>query len=112
MPEEIMVHLLPTTLEYLNMYLLQQSSSILQQPVGQCEQHMAVMWAVAFFLLENFEHEIQVKQETKFANSCFSGAMRSNLGFRVVKCEEYGRDVKVIVLPLRTMCFLGFLQQF
>ena len=56
-PEDIMIHLLPTALEYLNMYLQSNSSPLL--PVGQCEQHLAVMWAVAFFLLENFEHEIQ-----------------------------------------------------
>ena len=68
-PEDIMIHLLPTALEYLNMYL--QSNSSLLLPVGQCEQHMAVMWAVAFFLLENFEHEIQVGEKSECSDvSC------------------------------------------
>ena len=60
-PEDVMIHLLPTVLEYLNMYLQSNATSGGRlPPVGQCEQHVAVMWAVSFYLLENFEHEIQV----------------------------------------------------
>ncbi len=53
-PEE-MILVLPLASDYLHTYLQDNSSA-----VGQCEQHAAATWALAFYILENFEHEIQV----------------------------------------------------
>ncbi len=53
--EEIRHSVLPMATDYLHTYLQDTTS-----PVGQCEQHAAAVWALAFYVLENFEHEVQV----------------------------------------------------
>ncbi len=58
---EVSPWLLSLVTDYLRTYL---QTATVSSPV-QCQQHGAVMWATAFYILENFEHDIPDKQWTR-----------------------------------------------
>ncbi len=56
LPPEELILLLPLATDYLHAHL-QDSSS----PLGQCDMHTSGVWTLAFYVLENFEHELKDK---------------------------------------------------
>ena len=57
-PDQL-AQLLPLASDYLRAHLSRDGGGG-SSPVGQSEQHAAATWALAFYVLENFEHELQV----------------------------------------------------
>ena len=73
---EDLVAFLPLAVDYLRaLFLIQPPPpQVLQSPVPSngpqhlhtCERHLALMWSVAFYLMENYEHEVRLFDNALF----------------------------------------------
>ena len=76
---EDLVPFLPVATDYLRALLLIQQQARPPSPsssaphsglqnVHACERHLALMWSLAFYLMENYEHEVIFSKLTRQLN--------------------------------------------